>query len=173
MLTCLLVCGSIYYKKKKKLLAPYMRQEVNVLIIELFGGSANRTFISNCYSSGSDLNILGGISFFTCFTGNNMIYSRIYCCFSRAEIFTTDITNFMPLADRLFHCLCYPVVIPGCRNTLRVAAAAGAGVRPYSRIAAGRLRGHSANIAVGMGRLAGRARRTGAAGAGLAGRTIV
>ena len=79
----------------------------------------------------------------------------------------------MKVIYRFLPRLCYPVVVSSRRDALRVAVSAGAGVCPYSRIAAGRLRGHSANIAVGMGRLAGRARRTGVTGAGLAGGTTV
>lgn len=175
MLTCLLVCGSIYYKKKKKLLASYMRQEVNALIIELFSGTAHGTFISDCYRGGSNLDVFRSVALTGSveIRGCCMITCCICSCWTRTEVFSTSVTDDVPLADRLFHCLCYPIVIPGCRNTLGVAVSAGAGVCPYSRIAAGRLRGHAAGIAVGMGRLARLARRTGVTGAGLAGGTII
>lgn len=160
---------------RKKLLASYMRQEVNALIIELFSGTAHGTFVTSRDSSSPYLDVFGCITL----TGTvkigccDVIAYGFYCGFSCSKILSTAIAKRMCFIYRFLPRLCYPVVIPGCRNTLRVAASAGAGVCSYSRIAAGRLRGHSANIAVGMGRLAGCARRTGAAGAGLAGRTIV
>ena len=148
---------------------------MNALIIELFSGSAYGTFISDCYRGGSYLNVFGCITLTRSveIRGCCMITCCICSCWTRTEVFSASVTNDMPLTDRLFHCLCYPVVVPSCRNTLCVTASAGAGVCPYSRVAAGRLCGHAAGIAVGMGRLAGRARRTGVPRAGLAGRTIV
>ena len=102
-----------------------------------------------------------------------MCDGSVYSSFSCSKVFSATVTDLMIFNDGFLPRLCYPVVVPGCRDAFRVAASAGAGVCPYSRIAAGRLRGHSANIAVGMGRLARCARRTGAAGAGLAGGTII
>ena len=102
-----------------------------------------------------------------------MCDGSVYSSFSCSKVFSATVTDLMIFNDGFLPRLCYPVEIPGSRNTLGVAASAGAGVCPYSRVAAGRLCGHAAGIAVGMGRLAGGARRTGAAGAGVAGGTTV
>ena len=143
-------------------------------ILQSFRSTTGGAFVSihfSCvFSCG---NLLRMISSATGHTGKSVVCSCVSCSITHSKVFSASVTEYMPFIYRFLPRLCYPVVIPGCRDTLRVAASAGAGVCPYSRIAAGRLRGHSANIAVGMGRLARCARRTGAAGAGLAGGTTV